>query len=147
MPRRLLRRSDVELDLRHFGRLRSLLSLDDLEFHRVALSQGVESAALNGAVVHEYVRPTFVGDEAKTLRVVEPLYGAGDASHGIVLPNEGAICGAAPAQFTVTLLPQRRRQHTVRSVRNRGSGGSPESVAAPGSRSEYVRSCRNTKDN
>jgi hypothetical protein len=67
--------------LRYIRRLRAFLSLNDLELYLIAFGQRLEAAALNGAIVYENVRSALTGNEAKPLRVVEPLHGAGDASH------------------------------------------------------------------
>src|SRR5690348_5543438 len=56
----------------------SFWPLDNVEFHRIAFSESLEAAPLNGAVVHEAIlRAVVRGNEAETLRVVEPLHFAG----------------------------------------------------------------------
>jgi len=67
--------------LRYIGRLRALLSLDDLEFNRVALLQALISIAGDSAVMDEYIRSTVAPQEAVPLRVIEPLYRALYAFH------------------------------------------------------------------
>jgi hypothetical protein len=67
--------------LRYISRLRPLLPLYDLELYLIAFGKRLEAAALNRAVVNEDVRPTLTGNEPEPFRVVEPLHGAGDASH------------------------------------------------------------------
>ena len=57
---------------------RALGALDDVELDALAFSEGAETAALDRRMVNETVLLTAVGsDEAKALRVVEPLYRAG----------------------------------------------------------------------
>src|SRR5262245_26327492 len=68
-------------NFRDVSRLRAFLSLNDFELHVIALGERLEAAALDCAVVHENVRPALARDEAEPLRVVEPLYRTGDASH------------------------------------------------------------------
>src|ERR1044071_1788509 len=73
--RERLARSTTQLG--HVLRGGSLLSLHDLELDALAFGEGLESAALNGGVVHEAILLTVLGrDEAEALRVVEPLHGA-----------------------------------------------------------------------
>src|SRR5262245_6397924 len=67
--------------LRDVCRLWSFLTLNDFEFHPIALGQGLEAVPLDGAEVHEDVRSSLAGDETVTLRVVEPLHGASKTSH------------------------------------------------------------------
>src|SRR5437016_10921377 len=58
--------------------LRALGPLRRLELHLVALLQRLEAAAGDGAEVDEEILPTSVWrDEAKALRIVEPLDGSG----------------------------------------------------------------------
>ena len=67
--------------LRDVGRLWSFLTLNDFELYPIALGQGLEAVPLDGAEVNEDVGASLAGDEAVTLRVVEPLHGAGKTSH------------------------------------------------------------------
>jgi hypothetical protein len=56
--------------------LGALASLDDVEFHLIAFLETLIALALDGAVVNEDVSPALAAEEAITLCVVEPLYGA-----------------------------------------------------------------------
>src|ERR1700730_12759480 len=56
--------------------LGALASLNDVEFHLVALFEALITLALDGAVVNEDVSPALAAEESVTLCVVEPLYGA-----------------------------------------------------------------------
>src|SRR5688572_4015862 len=67
--------------LRDVGGLRTLLALDDLELHLIAFLKRLEAARLDRAVVDEHIGTSLTGDEAESLRVVEPLDRAGDACH------------------------------------------------------------------
>jgi hypothetical protein len=49
-------------------------TLDHLELHVLVFRQGAETLTLNGAVMDEYVRTAFPGDEAKAFGVIKPLY-------------------------------------------------------------------------
>src|SRR5262245_16078268 len=70
--------SSINSGLRHVLGRGALGALDDVELHRVTLGEGLETVALDRAVVHEAVFLAAVGgDEAETLRVVEPLHLAG----------------------------------------------------------------------
>ena len=71
-PRRTTGRSFVgdQLECRcrlrrlgHVSRLRPLLPLDDFELDAVALGERLEPSSLDGAEVHEDVRPSFSRDE------------------------------------------------------------------------------------
>jgi hypothetical protein len=57
------------------------LTLDDLELNAIAFSDGLEAISLDRAEVNKDVGPALVGQKAVALRVVEPLHGAGYASH------------------------------------------------------------------
>src|SRR5579863_8071996 len=57
----------------HSIRLRSFLSLDDVELHIIALFERFVSIQLNRRVVNEYVWPVFTPDESVALGIVEPL--------------------------------------------------------------------------
>src|SRR5690349_5461568 len=57
-------------------RRRSFLPLDDVEFHELALVEGLVTTALDGGVVHEAIFLTIgTADETEALRLVEPLHG------------------------------------------------------------------------
>jgi hypothetical protein len=56
-------------------RARALRALLGIELHGLVLSQGLETRALNGAVVDEHVRRAVIrGDETETLGITEPLH-------------------------------------------------------------------------
>src|SRR5215470_16491521 len=71
----------IDLDLLDVSGLRPLLPLNDLELDLVPFSERLEARAVDRAEVHEHIGTTLARDEAEALRVVEPLHGAGDASH------------------------------------------------------------------
>src|SRR5919205_2918117 len=78
---------EARLHVRGGGALRALLRC---VAHLRALGERLESAALDGAVVHEQVLARLIRrDEAEALVVVEPLHGSG--RHGDALL---ALCGA-----------------------------------------------------
>ncbi len=60
--------------LAHVRRLQALRPLDDVELHR-SPSARERKPSSDGGVVDEDVLPAFLGDEAETLRIVEPLHG------------------------------------------------------------------------
>src|SRR5579859_5575521 len=67
-------------DLRELDvlRLQALGALGNFEADLLALGEGAEPLGLDGRVVAEDVLATIVlRDETKTLRVIEPLHGAG----------------------------------------------------------------------
>ena len=51
----------------------TLLTLDDVKLHIIALFQSFVPIQLNCRVVDEYVWPVFTSDESVALGVVEPL--------------------------------------------------------------------------
>ena len=53
--------------------LEPLRALGHFELDLVALGQALEALGLNGVEMHEDVLATLLGDEAVTLRIVEPL--------------------------------------------------------------------------
>jgi hypothetical protein len=57
-------------------RLGTLRSLDDIELNLIAFFKALIAFALNGAVVNEDVCPAIPAEEAVTLSVVKPFYGA-----------------------------------------------------------------------
>jgi len=74
----------IQWTLRHFGNVRGLrafLTLNDFELNAITFSERLKAAAGNRAVVNEDVRTAFARNEAESLRVIEPLHSAGDASH------------------------------------------------------------------
>jgi hypothetical protein len=61
-------------DFRYVGCLRSFLSLHDFEFHFVAFGERLEAGPADRAEMDENVRASLSRNEAKSLRVIEPLY-------------------------------------------------------------------------
>src|SRR5687767_1726372 len=59
----------------HLVGLQALRALDHHEANLLAFLQRLEAGALDGAEVHEEVFTAFTADEAKALRIVEPLHG------------------------------------------------------------------------
>ena len=57
----------------HLVRLRSFLSLDDIELHVVAFLQALIPIYLNSAVVDEHVGSVVTADKPVSFRVIEPL--------------------------------------------------------------------------
>jgi len=53
--------------------LGTLLTLNDVELHVIALFQSFVSVQLNCRVVNEYVWPVFTPDESVALGIVKPL--------------------------------------------------------------------------
>src|SRR6266571_6809416 len=70
-----------DLHLGHFFSLRSFRSLRHFKLDFLALFEGLEAIALNGAVMNKDVRRAGLLNEAITLRVVEPLDLAGYSRH------------------------------------------------------------------
>jgi hypothetical protein len=62
-------------------RLRTFLSLNDVEFHLVPFFQALVSIELDRAVMHKHVGSIISTDKAITLRVIEPLHFAFVLSH------------------------------------------------------------------
>src|SRR6266536_2757842 len=57
---------------------RALLALHDVELDALAFGERLVAAALDGRMMNEAILLTILGrDEAKALRIVEPLYRAG----------------------------------------------------------------------
>ena len=69
------------LDSSNVFRLRTFLALGNGELNLLAFCQGLESAALNSAVVNEYVRAAFTSDETKAFCFVEKLNSTGSSRH------------------------------------------------------------------
>src|SRR5262245_36125519 len=65
--------------LRDVAGLRSLRTVDDLEFDLLAFLERPEPRALDRGEVNEHVVPAFAFDESIALGVVKPLDLAGDA--------------------------------------------------------------------
>jgi hypothetical protein len=72
----------VSFVLTNFFETRDLVSLgtlsplDDVEFDLIAFFEALVALTLNGTVMNEDVGPTIPPEEAVTLCVVKPLYGA-----------------------------------------------------------------------
>ena len=54
--------------------LKSLGTLSYLKFHGLFFRQGAEAFSLDGAVMHEYIRPVFPGDKAEPFGIIKPFY-------------------------------------------------------------------------
>jgi len=63
-------------------RLRTFLTLNDIELDLIVLFQRFVSIQLNRRVVDEYIRPIVAADESVALSVVEPLDLPFVLSHG-----------------------------------------------------------------
>ena len=61
------------LEPEHCVGLGTLLALDDVELHIVALFQGFVAVQLDCRVMDEHIRAIFTSDESVALGVVEPL--------------------------------------------------------------------------
>jgi len=61
--------------------LRTLLALNDVEFHLVPFFQALVSIELDRAVMNKHVGSIIPADKAITLRVIEPLHFAFVLSH------------------------------------------------------------------
>ena len=72
--RRLLVYEKTLLDLNDVLGLEALVALGDVELDAVTLVQRFVTVHLNRRVVHKYVLATVLGDETKTLFVLEPLH-------------------------------------------------------------------------
>src|SRR5688500_8658397 len=72
-------------------RLETLRSLDHVELDRSAFRQRAEAVRLDGGEVHEHVFAGLGRDEAKTLRIVEPLDFT-SAAHTSDSPSSGRPC-------------------------------------------------------
>src|SRR5687768_11564056 len=64
------------LDLANVGRREPLRALGHAELHTITVREGLEAVAFNRGEVDEHVVPALLRDEAKALRLVEPLHGA-----------------------------------------------------------------------
>jgi hypothetical protein len=70
-----------KLHLHYILSLRAFWTLRDLEFDLLALFEGLEAVALNGAIVNEDVRGAWLLNKTIALRVIEPLDLAGYSRH------------------------------------------------------------------
>src|SRR5437660_2349397 len=70
---------------RHVRRLQALRPLHEIELDRGSFREGSEPLGLDRREVHEHVLAAFRGDEAKALRVIEPLDPTG-AAHVVESP-------------------------------------------------------------
>src|SRR6185503_17981267 len=103
-------------DLADVGGLKSLGTLDHLELHVVAFSERPESLRDDGGVVNENVLATFLRDEAKPLRVVEPLDRALRHCHNL-LKWEPAGPGETPSPRGRVKKPQKKSRSDLNSDR------------------------------
>ncbi len=92
-------------------RLGTFLSLNDVEFHVIALFQSFVTIQLDCRVVNENIRPVIASDESVALGVVEPLDLAFVLSHRVLpflpLNGVGEIDGE-PTLPTMTLIWRQR---------------------------------------
>ena len=77
----LRKQAGETLRLGHFFSLRSLWSLCNLKLDFLSLFEGLEAVALDGAVVNEDVRRTWLHNEPIALRIVKPLGLTGYSRH------------------------------------------------------------------
>jgi len=75
------KRADCYLNSNNVLCLRAFLAVSYGELNLLAFCQGLESAALNSAVVNEYVRAAFTSDETKAFCFVEKLNSTGSSRH------------------------------------------------------------------
>ncbi len=66
----------------HIGRLRPLLSLDNLKLHLIPFLQALVALGGDGAVVNEHIRSIVSAKESISLGIVKPLDGAFQTFHG-----------------------------------------------------------------
>src|SRR5207249_10947992 len=116
-------------------RLQALRAIGHVELDLLAFSQRPETIALDGRVVHEHVLAALLGDEAETLRFVEPLHRTTrhvklllliGADHPVV--NRRTIATAA-RPVTATGFGEGTGAQTTR--RQVGPGGIERSFAHP----------------
>jgi len=69
------------LSFGHFFSLWSFGALRHFKFDFLALFEGLEAVALNGAVVNEDIRRTWLLNEAIALRIIKPLDLTGYSRH------------------------------------------------------------------
>jgi len=72
-------------------RLRTFLTLDNVELHVIALFQSLVTIQLDCRVVNENIWPVITSDESVALGVVEPFHLAFELSHRVLpfLPLDG----------------------------------------------------------
>ena len=78
-------------DFRYVSSLRAFLTLNNFELDPISFGKRFESRTGDCAEVDEYVGASLSRDEAKSLRVVEPLYRTRDACHDRSLFTEHPI--------------------------------------------------------
>jgi hypothetical protein len=64
------------LELYHVRRFRALGARNDIERHFLAFGQRLEAAVLNVGKVHKNISAIIIGNESKTLGIIEPLHGS-----------------------------------------------------------------------
>src|SRR5205814_9690109 len=74
-PRHTMRTGPNALALPDVAGLQALRPLHDLELDALPFGERLETLSLDRGEVNEHVLATFLRDEAKTLRIVEPLHG------------------------------------------------------------------------
>ena len=77
----LQKQAGETLHLRDFFSLRSLWALRNLKLDFLTLFEGLETVALDSAIVNEDVRRAWLLDETITLRIVKPLDLTGYSRH------------------------------------------------------------------
>jgi len=105
----------LPLHLPDVRRLKTLRAARHLELDLITLAEALEALGLDGAVVDEDVLATVLGDEAETLRVVEPLHSSlcharnlsSGSSAPVVLPPLGRGCPP--------LLEDKQKRHATGS--------------------------------
>jgi hypothetical protein len=64
----------MDLKLGHFCRLKALIGVRYLEFHAVALFEGLEPVAIDAGKVDKHILSTLIlGDETKTFFIIKPF--------------------------------------------------------------------------
>src|ERR1700755_1229190 len=94
-------------------RLRTLLPLNDVEFHVIALFQSLVTIQLDCRVVNENIWPVITSDESVALGVVKPLHLAFVLSHRVLpfLPLDGVderMFWGTPTLWSMTLASGQR---------------------------------------
>ena len=74
VPQRLFICSQTCLDRLYVCRRRAFGTLDDIEADALAFGQRLETARLDGAVMHENIPAFILFDESKALLLIEPLH-------------------------------------------------------------------------
>src|SRR5512141_239583 len=131
-------------DLDDVLRRRTLLALDDVELDGLALGERLEALSLDGRVMHEAILLAVVrGDEAKALRVVEPLHLAGGTHHGtlflLLCPESGGAVPPDSGHSGISRAARQRRRDPVLPGPFFVAGLSPANLA-PGPTSVNQRS-------